>query len=433
MKKLFPVIVLVFFGFAIFIAVLIFTGAIKLGDKATPATTGTVTMWGTVPSATLSPLISTYNQNAGTYGVTYVQKDPLTYENDLIQALASGKGPDLYLLTPALLWHFRDKISPIPYTTYPDRLYRDSFIDGASVFLTTGGVLALPFRADPLVMYYNKTMLASNFVVTPPAYWEDLFAFVTAVTKKDANSVISKSAISFGAWDNVVHAKDIIAMMLLQVDNPITKNQNGELMSTLDQVSGTSTVIPAQSVVTFYGEFANPVSTYYSWNEAKPSSRDAFIAGDLAVYFGYASELATLRAKNPNLDFDVALVPQVKTSTSKATYTNLYGIALSKFSKNPATSFTVARDLTAKPFQEALAAVDIVPPVRRDLLAAKPVGDAYKLVFYNSALIGRTWIDPDAAGSDSVFRQMIKSYTSGSQNARESVRSASQALNLVAE
>ncbi len=39
-------------------------------------------------------------------------------------------------------------------------------------------------------------------------------------------------------------------------------------------------------------------------------SKNMFLAGDLALYFGFASELDDLKNKNPNLNFDVTLFPQ---------------------------------------------------------------------------------------------------------------------------
>lgn len=220
-------------------------------------------------------------------------------------------------------------------------------------------------------------------------------------------------------------------MMLLQSGNTITAGSSSALATVLGAATagGEST---ARSLVTFYGEFANPSSLYYSWNEAKPESFDAFVAGDLALYFGYASELPTILAKNPNLNFDVALVPQIKNVATQKTYVDLTGIAISKFSKNPITAFVVASEMTGKDFSETLAEEDVTPSVRRDLLkTATTVDDAYRAVFNNSAIVGATWIDPNSAETDSIFRTMIKSYTSGAASASEAVRDANSALELL--
>ena len=431
--KYFNIALYIFFGIAIIIAVALFSGKTDFGNKKSDTeAAGTVSLWGTIPSSVISSALSTYNNDHQDYGVSYRYIEPSTYEDELIEAFASGKGPDMYMVTPGLLTRFSDKISPIPYTSFTERSYTDSFVTAANIFLTEQGILALPFRSDPLVMYYNRDILESSFQLTPPRYWDDMYAFAQSVTKKSADGIISESAIAFGAWDNVTHAKDIVAMMLLQSGNAVTERSGSSLVSVLDKptASGNST---ARSLVTFYGEFANPSSLYYSWNEAKPESFDAFVAGDLALYFGYASELPTILAKNPNLNFDVAIVPQIKNIATQKTYVDLVGIAISKFSKNPITAYVVASEMTGKDFSETLAeGGDVTPSVRRDMLkTATTVDDAYRAVFNNSAIIGATWIDPDSQGTESIFRTMIKSYTSGAASANDAVRSAHSALDLL--
>jgi hypothetical protein len=50
------------------------------------------------------------------------------------------------------------------------------------------------------------------------------------LTKRDTKtSSVIQSAISFGEYVNVVHAKDILAMLFLQVGSPIVALENGKL------------------------------------------------------------------------------------------------------------------------------------------------------------------------------------------------------------
>jgi len=52
-----------------------------------------------------------------------------------------------------------------------------------------------------------------------------------------------------------------------------------------------------------------------------------------------------------------------------------------------------------------------LPPVRRDLLANRPA-DAVKAVAYDSALRGKTWLDPRPEESDKAFRDMVEAMSS---------------------
>ena len=53
----------------------------------------------------------------------------------------------------------------------------------------------------------------------------------------------------------------------------------------------TSATERTRSVLTYYTDFANPLKSVYSWNRSFSSSRDAFLAQNLAVYFGPGSEI----------------------------------------------------------------------------------------------------------------------------------------------
>jgi len=275
-------------------------------------------------------------------------------------------------------------------------------------------------------------MLESKFVINPPVYWDDMYAFTQSLTEKNTDNVIQTSAVSLGAWNNIEHAKDIVATLLLQSGVTITERRGDTLDVTLKDAfkNKSSSVLPAQSTVTYYSEFANPASLYYSWNEAKPNSRDAFISGTLALYFGYASELPTIRAKNPNLDFDIAMMPQIQSVSTRAVYGDMYAIAISKFSKNPITAMTVARDLTDKAFIETIARNDYAAPMLKSVLGVKNDEDPYRTTIYQSALVSKSWLDPNPVSSDSIFKNMIQAYTSGAKDARRAVEDADENLSL---
>lgn len=418
-----------FFVIIILIAVAMFASNGKNNSNKSGAPQGVVKMWGTVSSSMLTPLLSEYNAGREGYSVEYIQKNKLTFADELVEALASGKGPDLYIITPDLLWRLRDKISPIPFESFPERQYLDSFVSGANIYLTDTGTYAFPFRIDPLVVYYNRTLLESHFVVSPPQYWDDMYSFAQNITTKEQNGILSESAVALGSWDNVSHAKEIFSALLLQAGVTITEKKDTSLESTLSGSGSSNT--PAQSVLTFYGEFANPVSLYYSWNEAKPDSLNAFISGDLALYFGFASELPTIRAKNPNLDFDVAMLPQVKSLSSKATYGDIYGIAIAKSTQNQLTSFAVAQELSAGDFVEKMAVVDYAVPARKSVLATRPSDDPYRSTFYQSGLIAKSWLDPEPASTAELFRSIIKSYTSGEKSAQKAILDGDNALDNI--
>ncbi len=145
------------------------------------------------------------------------------------------------------------------------------------------------------------------------------------------------------------------------------------------------------------------------------------------MYIGFASEIFSIQQKNSNLNFDVTYVPQVKGATKKIIFGHMYSLSIVKQSKQIAGAYTVVTALTEPSSIKSLEAVTNLPPVRRDLLADRPT-DAYRSVFYDSALISHSWIDPDPVSSSNTFMNMIESITGGKSRMVEALDRANNEL-----
>ena len=185
MKGNFQIIFLVVFIAAAILGVLVFSGAIPIGsDKNEVGSQGTVVLWGTVKSQDIAPALEDFNRANPTFVVKYVQKFPETFDRDLLEALASGTGPDLFFLPDNLAFHYANRIFTIPYQSYPIASFKNAFAGAGEVFMTTNGILAFPIAIDPLVMYYNRSMLDANGIVYPPVYWDEFQNLAPLLTKK---------------------------------------------------------------------------------------------------------------------------------------------------------------------------------------------------------------------------------------------------------
>jgi ABC-type glycerol-3-phosphate transport system substrate-binding protein len=428
MKINLQLIILIFFIVATVFGVLVFSGAIPIGQSTKSGTLGTITLWGTFPADEMATPLQAFNAANTTFVVKYVQKSADTFNQDLLEALASGTGPDLFFLPDNLAYHYANKIFTIPYASYPSATFQNTFADAGKVFLTDNGILAFPMSIDPLMMYYNRSMLDANDIVYPPATWDDLSNMVSTLTVKDNANNISKSAVAFGQFSNVTNAKDILATLFMQTGNPIVTDTGGVSSSTLTSPqTGTNSV---SSMLNFYTNFSNPNNALYSWNASFPDSSDDFSNENLAFYFGFASELQSLKNKNPNQDFFVAPVPQIKNSNTKVTDAQVTGLAILSSSKNFSTAFTAASLLATGDFASAFATATGTVPARRDLLAVKPT-DVYSPYFYSSALFARSWLDPSSTDTDNIFSGMINNVLSGNMSAPDAIRDANAKIDLL--
>lgn len=411
--------------------VLVFANHGGVGGKTT---LGKVVIWGTVDEVMMSNTFRDMKAlNKDFNDVSYVKKNPGTYTDDLVNAMASGKGPDLVILPQDQMLAFSSKLSIVPFSSVSQQSFIDSFIDEGQMFLTADGVRAFPFMVDPLVMYWNRDIFASAGLPRPPQYWSDLLDITPKISVTSGGGV-QKSAIALGEWNNVQYAKDIISMLFLQAGDPILKPGNDPSIKYEVTLGINSTTqlggAPAVSALRFYTEFADPTKTSYSWNNTLPPSQDAFVAGDLGVYLGYSSDYPTLLSRNPNLNFGVAIMPQVKGGGVRMTFGRMLGLAIPRTASNPNGAATIAVDLSSQKGITTLSTYSTLPPVRRDV-SIDTSKNAAASVFAQSALITKAWLDPGPAKTDDVFKNMIQSVLSGKSSPQEAVSDASQILSAI--
>lgn len=422
------ILVAIFLAFFVF-AVLIFSGAINMdGKKGQSLVSGKVVIWGTIPSSQISMLIQNII-NDDSASIKYVEQDKDKYQNNLIEAFAKDQGPDLFILTPDMVIRNNNFIYKIPYETYPEKSFKDLFVDGADIYLAKDGITGYPLLVDPLVLYYNKDMLSNEGILFPPKFWDELFDLNDKLTKKKIDGSISQSMIALGQYDNVNHSKDILSMLLLQSNNPIVaKTDKGYRLAIKDSsVNGDS---PFNQIVNFFLEFSNPSNNSYSWNRSMSNSLDMFTSGRLAFYIGYASELFNIESINPNLSFDVTMIPQTKGVDIKRTYGEFYTIVANNKSKNLASSLGVMAMATDPVFLKELGITTSLPTATRTLLNEKQK-DSYLSTFFEGAIVSRSWLDPNQKETNSIFKELIENSLSNKLSVGEAISKASNQLDLI--
>ncbi len=427
MKGNFQIILIILFIIAALFGILVFSGVIPLGGDNGEQGQGTVVVWGTLRSADVLPLVEVINAQNPSFIVKYEEKNPNTFDQTMLEALASGTGPDMFFLSDELAFKYKNKVTIIPPGSYPVSAFQSNFVGAGEVFLTSSGVLAFPVLVDPLVMYYDRSTLDSNGIIYPPKTWTEFAQMVPTLTKKDEAGKILKSAVALGHFSNVTNAKGIISMLFMQGGNPIVTEQNGTFLSTLGNYNDAYNL---PSILEFYTDFADPLSPAYSWNKSLSASRDAFSAGNTAFYFGYASELAGIAARNPNQDFLAVAVPQIEGAPNKQTSAKVTGIAISNATKNLNTSLIVSTIMSSGDFPKNLAMKLNVAPARRDLIQTPP-NDSFSPVFYSSALFAKAWMDPAPSETSNAFEAMIEGVLSNRRSLGEAINEVGSKLSLM--
>lgn len=412
---------LIVFGLFILFGVAIFAMGGLSGDTPVVAKP---TIWGTFDRKLFEKALadSTLAQDKSVK-ITYVQKNPATFDQEFVEALASDAGPDLIFVTNETVLRNAQRLYPIPYANYSARDFRTNFAEIGEIFFFPQGIIALPVSVDPLVMYWNRDLFTNLALAAPPKLWSEFYDLASQFTKKDSNFNVTQSSAALGEFANISHATNLISLLFMQAGTSITG------WSTEGLVESTVVTPPlaAERALAFYTEFSNPLRPHYSWNRSLPPSKNFFLSGNLAMYFGFASESAELRLKNPNLNFDVAAVPQSKDAPRVTTIGTVTGIAIVKNSKDIAGAYRVATLMSGASFGKTFADAASLPPVRRDLLAVKQT-QSFLSTFYTTALQAKTWLWPDVQKTPLIFKEMIEGVTGGRSGVSEAVQQVAASL-----
>lgn len=374
-----------------------------------------VVIWGTFEQGAFSDLVQEIGREDRNFQVVqYVGKDPRTFEEELVNAIAEGRTPDAIVLNSEDLVTLRSKLQPISYDSFSLRSLRDQYVDGFELFALHNGLYTVPLFVDPIVMYWNRDIFATGGLAEPPTTWESLTDVVERLTLRDATRNILQATVAFGEYQNVVNAKASLLTLLLQSGSQMIADTETRYVVNINNSLGESSGQPLFSTLQFYIEFNNVNSPLYSWNRTFESDRQAFLGERLALYFGYASEFNRLRAQNPNLNFDITPVPQGAGATVRRTYGKFYGFSLLAAGENQAGTYRALMVLANAANASQLAgSLDVVPAHRASVSQGST--NAASQTAYNQALIARGWLDPGAEESNEAFAQMIEDVVSGRQ------------------
>lgn len=283
----------------------------------------TLEVWGVMDDTDAYREIFSQYKSINPYvkGLTYRKLSPETYKEDLINALASGNGPDIFMIRNAWRSSFEDKIVPMPKIDGGEKFFRDSFVDVASENLIKNGIIySLPLSVDSLGLYYNKDIFNASGITNPPATWEEVLSDLNKLNRIDRFGNITQSAIALGTAYNINRPADILTLLMLQKGSGIGNTTNGKF-----SLNGSG----SKEAFSFYTQFSDIGSGNYTWNPRLHYSIDAFYEGTLAMMIDYSWRYEELKKKNAKFNFAVAPLPQF-TGGTPVNYANYWTFVVAK-------------------------------------------------------------------------------------------------------
>lgn len=384
------------------------------------------------------------------------------YENELVNALAEDRGPDIFLVHNTWISKYLSKIQPMPLSTTvavqtvvgtlkkevtyvletdpsislrtykntdPDAVTRDTIrtVDvstKADTHQYEQRIVAVPVSVDTLGMYVNKDLLNAAGIATIPTTWDAFQAAIPKLVKQDSQGNLLQAGAALGTAYNVDREPDILSVLMMQ---------NGAEMAAADgtptfnaipaALNGLRDQPPSYQAVGFYTDFADPAKQVYTWNDKQPNSFDAFVQGKAAFFFGYSYSLPLIRAAAPKLNLAIAPLPQIEGNPT-VNYANYWNWTVSKKSKNTDVAWNIL-NFMIKP-EEAKKYLDAAkrPAADKSLLPGQ-LEDEDVGVFASQVLTAKSWyLGNDPAAMENAFETMANDVLTGAADIPTAVGTA---------
>lgn len=411
------------------IIVLIFIGVLpgrKQGGSANLGTIGNeqqteVNFWGVEDEQKIRPIIDAYSQVNKSVRISYTQFSESNYEKSLVDALASGRGPDILMFHNTWLPKHYGKILPLPSTIgFSITQMRQLFPQVVEAdFTGNGNVYALPIYIDTLAFIYNKDFFDAKGVAVVPNNWKEFQYVIPRLREFDFSGKISKAAAAIGGSERSVDkASDLLNLVMLQSGTQMA-DESGK--AAFARGGG-------EEALNFYIQFSNPNSSAYTWNDNLRNSLDSFSQGGAGAIFNYQSIISQIKARNPYLNLEVALMLQLD-ANQPVNYADYWGLAVSAQSGNPSAAwdfimyFSADQTIAEKYLQESKR-----PPALRSLIQ-KYLNDPDLGVFSQQALTAKSWRQPDNIAIRRIFSNMIESVLNGRLYVSQALEQAENEVN----
>ena len=455
MKK----IAILFFSLAL---PLMISGCLLPGGPSETAKQVELEVWGVFDSSdAYEEIIAAYELLRPNIKVNYKKLRWEEYQDELLQAWAEDRGPDVFLVHNTWVKNYESKILPMPKKLkvptlvvtgssfnkkketkiiesntpsieqikngFVDVVWRDANLEN--------NIYGLPLSVDNLALFYNRSLLDAAGVVEPPTTWQELTEVAKKITRQDAEGNIIRSAIALGGADNIFRSADILSLLMMQNGTQMTKG--GEV--SFDEVSSYDPgYYPGERALEFYTDFSLPLKEVYTWNSDLPEATDAFLQGKVAMIFGFSYSLPYIESQGQRLNFAVAPMLHINKDGSDGqvgksiNFASYWLLSAAKKTAYPNEAWDFILFATTNSYEDAqgeriyqaesyLEKTSRPPALRSLINKFRQRQDLEP--FVSQSLTAESWYrGTDPFSAEEIFKQMIADVVSGRKTAREAIR-----------
>lgn len=277
------------------------------------------------------------------------------YEEQLLNAWAENRGPDIYFIPNSSIGKYLTKITPMPESVKLP--YRQNIDRGAGMFKKTeikdsikeektitasqikdayaeiayndvvfdNQIYGIPLSIETLAMFYNRDITNGANIAMPPENWNDFVTNVKKITLLDEKSNFIQNGTAMGSTKNIDNGSDIALLLVNQNGIKTLQNNMFNLGKSEEDLQKTIEAIK------FFNDFANPVMEVHSWDEnSKQDAFNAFTSKKIAYYFGYPHKIKEIPK---TLNYGIAKVPQIN-KNAPSNFANYWVMTVSHQTKS---------------------------------------------------------------------------------------------------
>lgn len=323
----------------------------------------TLTYWRTWNEAPyIQPIIDDFQKLHPNVKIQIRDLDYGSYDTELTQAAQAGNLPDIYSVLNDWMPRYVDYSAPAPDTVYTEKVYKNVFVDAATQRLVYNGKIhGVTYGVSTLGLYYNPALLKEAGVEVPKN-WDEFSETSRKLTKRNGSTIIQSGA-AIGT-SNVHQSVDIQSVLMLQNGAKLTDDPPTKALMAQPDASGYASGAKAME---YFTSFASPTKQNYSFSDDLGYTVKAFAEGRAAMMINYPFKATEVRQFNPNLDFKMAKLPQIK--DEKEINFSLYWVELvNKNSANAEIAWDFVRFAATRDNQKKFNVQTLRPTSRKDLI-----------------------------------------------------------------
>jgi len=265
-------------------------------------------------------------------------------------------------------------------------------------------------------------------VILPPTTWEEILNLIPSLRRVNPRGQITRAAIALGSASNVEWETDIISALMMQYGSGIVDTSKKQATFHLNTEIGGNRIVPGKEALSFYVQFVDPRSRYYTWNDNFDNSAIAFSRGETVMMIGYHEAKKTIEKYGQDLNYKISALPQFAWTPSIVNYGYTMTLAVLKNSEHPEECWDFLKFLSQKDNAQTYFLQTKNPPTRLDLIQMH-LNDLDSGIFIRQISTARNWHQYNFEEIQLIFEEMIQAVILKGEDPLKAVNTAKDRIN----